>query len=80
MTETLVDIQAAKQATILQLEAARPDHSVFVSANAGTGKTQVLTMRVLRLLFQRIDNHSYTRAQQQPMRHRLNKNIPLGDL
>ncbi|MCC7252891.1 MAG: double-strand break repair helicase AddA [Hyphomicrobium sp.] len=33
-----------------QAEAADPAASVWVSANAGTGKTHVLTMRVLRLL------------------------------
>ena len=34
----------------LQRLAASPDRSVFVSANAGTGKTKVLIERVLRLL------------------------------
>ncbi len=34
-----------------QAEAADPRACVWVSANAGTGKTHVLTMRVLRLLF-----------------------------
>ena len=33
-----------------QGEASNPELSVWVSANAGTGKTHVLTMRVLRLL------------------------------
>jgi ATP-dependent helicase/nuclease subunit A len=33
-----------------QCEAADPDASAWVSANAGTGKTHVLTMRILRLL------------------------------
>src|SRR3989304_4433896 len=33
-----------------QGEAADPAASVWVSANAGTGKTHVLTMRVLRLM------------------------------
>lgn len=36
----------------LQRLAASPDRSVFVSANAGTGKTKVLIERVLRLLLQ----------------------------
>ena len=34
----------------LQRQAASPERSVFVSANAGTGKTKVLIERVLRLL------------------------------
>lgn len=33
-----------------QIEAANPDNSVWVSASAGTGKTKVLTDRVLRIL------------------------------
>ena len=35
---------------LLQRQASSPDQSVFVSANAGTGKTKVLIERVLRLL------------------------------
>lgn len=34
----------------LQRQAARPDYSIWVGASAGTGKTKVLTDRVLRLL------------------------------
>ena len=33
-----------------QVLAAAPDHSVWVSANAGTGKTRVLVDRITRLL------------------------------
>ena len=33
-----------------QLKASDPDSSVWVSANAGSGKTHVLTQRVIRLL------------------------------
>ncbi len=36
--------------TVEQSRAADPGHSVWVTANAGTGKTRVLTSRVLRLL------------------------------
>ncbi len=50
MTEPIVDQQSGNKATLLQIAASDPERSVFVSANAGTGKTQVLTMRVLRLL------------------------------
>src|SRR3990172_3868353 len=50
-----------------QGEAADPAASVWVSANAGTGKTHVLTMRVLRLLLggtppERILALTYTKA------------------
>ncbi|MGE0022552.1 MAG: double-strand break repair helicase AddA, partial [Hyphomicrobium sp.] len=50
-----------------QAEAADPTASVWVSANAGTGKTHVLTMRVLRLLLagtppERILCLTYTKA------------------
>lgn len=39
-----------KRTTRRQGEASQPNASVWVSANAGTGKTHVLKMRVLRLL------------------------------
>jgi ATP-dependent helicase/nuclease subunit A len=50
-----------------QADAADPRASVWVSANAGTGKTHVLTMRVLRLLLdgvnpERILALTYTKA------------------
>ncbi|PEQ11430.1 double-strand break repair helicase AddA [Novosphingobium sp. PC22D] len=35
-----------------QMEAVRPDDTVWLTASAGTGKTQVLSSRVLRLLLQ----------------------------
>ena len=80
MTDQPVNLEAAKAATALQRQAARPDHSVFVSANAGTGKTQVLTMRVLRLLLSGAPADTilcltYTKAAAAEMRHRLNKEL-----
>jgi len=50
-----------------QAAAADPASSAWVSANAGTGKTHVLTMRVLRLLLagtapERILALTYTKA------------------
>lgn len=55
------------ETTRLQSEASDPTASVWVSANAGTGKTHVLTMRVLRLLLagtapERILALTYTKA------------------
>ncbi|RTK92776.1 MAG: AAA family ATPase [Rickettsiales bacterium] len=35
---------------LLQIKASNPDSSIWVSASAGTGKTKILTDRVLRLL------------------------------
>ena len=40
---------------VVQRRASNPDASVWVSASAGTGKTKVLTDRVLRLLLPRTD-------------------------
>ena len=40
--------------TTAQIEAADPKSSVWVSANAGTGKTQVLTDRITRLLLDNV--------------------------
>lgn len=39
----------------LQLEASNPQYSVWVSASAGTGKTKILTDRVLRLLISGVE-------------------------
>ncbi|MGA7383778.1 MAG: double-strand break repair helicase AddA, partial [Methylocella sp.] len=44
------DIPAETQAK--QHQASNPNHSVWVSANAGSGKTHVLASRVIRLLLQ----------------------------
>lgn len=47
---------------ILQRQASDPDSSIWVSASAGTGKTKVLTDRVLRLLLPRSDDRPGTPA------------------
>ena len=65
-----------KRATAAQQRAADPGRSVWVSANAGTGKTRVLTNRILRLL---VDGAqvadilavTYTRMAAQEMRNRV---------
>ncbi|MEZ5684433.1 MAG: double-strand break repair helicase AddA [Paracoccaceae bacterium] len=59
-----------------QIRAAAPDHSVWLSANAGSGKTKVLTDRVARLLLdgtepQKILCLTYTKAAAAEMQNRL---------
>ena len=68
----------AEKATKAQNRAAYPASSVFVSANAGTGKTKVLTDRVLRLLLAGEEARSilcmtYTNSAAAEMQIRLNK-------
>ena len=51
MTQPARDIEAVRKKTNrAQADAADPQASVWVNANAGTGKTHVLTLRVLRIL------------------------------
>ncbi|GGE06621.1 DNA helicase/exodeoxyribonuclease V, subunit A [Gemmobacter megaterium] len=63
-------------ASAVQQMAADPSHSVWTSANAGSGKTKVLTDRVARLLLsgtepQRILCLTYTKAAAAEMQNRL---------
>ncbi|QQS11226.1 MAG: double-strand break repair helicase AddA [Rhodospirillales bacterium] len=63
-------------ANIRQRRAVDPDASVWVEANAGTGKTKVLTDRIVRLLLggvapQRILCLTFTKAAAAEMRNRL---------
>jgi ATP-dependent helicase/nuclease subunit A len=63
-------------ATQVQIDAARPDRSTWLSANAGSGKTRVLTDRVARLLLGGIDPQhilclTYTKAAASEMQNRL---------
>lgn len=60
--------------------AADPALSVWVAASAGSGKTKVLTDRVLRLLLDGVRPHrvlclTYTNAAAKEMRHRLQKTL-----
>ena len=78
MTQQLIDqIEAIRnRATQAQHHAADPSTSVWVSANAGTGKTRVLTNRILRLLLDGaqvtdILAVTYTRTAAQEMRNRV---------
>ncbi|WP_290741546.1 double-strand break repair helicase AddA [Amaricoccus sp.] len=79
------------EATLAQILAARPQASSWVSANAGSGKTRVLTDRVARLLLAgaepgRILCLTYTKAAAAEMQTRLFRTLgawamlPEGDL
>jgi ATP-dependent helicase/nuclease subunit A len=67
-------------ATLAQIRAANPTKNTWVSANAGSGKTRVLTDRVARLLLhdtdpQRILCLTYTKAAAAEMQNRLFKRL-----
>ena len=69
-------IEAIRAATAAQVQASRPDNSTWVSANAGSGKTRVLTDRVARLLLhgtppEKILCLTYTNAAAAEMQNRL---------
>jgi ATP-dependent helicase/nuclease subunit A len=68
------------EASRAQINAAAPATSVWLSANAGSGKTRVLTDRVARLLLQgvgpeRILCLTYTKAAAAEMQNRLFKRL-----
>ncbi len=68
------------EATRAQVTAAHPERSTWLSANAGSGKTRVLTDRVARLLLQdvppeRILCLTYTKAAASEMQNRLFKRL-----
>ncbi len=67
-------------ATLRQIEAADPNNSTWLAANAGSGKTRVLTDRVARLLLQGVDPQNilcltYTKAAASEMQNRLFKRL-----
>ena len=67
-------------ATETQVRAAIPDHSTWVEANAGSGKTRVLTDRVARLLLEGVQPQhilclTYTKAAASEMQNRLFKRL-----
>ena len=68
--------EIVRKASDAQAFASDPEASAFVSANAGTGKTKLLTDRVLRLLLEGavadgILCVTYTRAAAAEMRNRI---------
>jgi ATP-dependent helicase/nuclease subunit A len=68
------------EATQAQVHAARPDWSTWLSANAGSGKTRVLTDRVARLLLLKVQPQhilclTYTKAAASEMQNRLFKRL-----
>ncbi|MFK7744992.1 MAG: double-strand break repair helicase AddA [Roseobacter sp.] len=67
-------------ATQAQVSAARPDVSTWLAANAGSGKTRVLTDRVARLLLAKVEPQhilclTYTKAAASEMQNRLFKRL-----
>lgn len=67
-------------ATQRQVDAADPRASTWLSANAGSGKTRVLTDRVARLLFDEVEPQNilcltYTKAAAAEMQNRLFKRL-----
>ncbi|MEO0937368.1 MAG: double-strand break repair helicase AddA [Pseudomonadota bacterium] len=71
---------SVNEATRRQIQAARPDASTWLSANAGSGKTRVLTDRVARLLLGGVDPQNilcltYTKAAASEMQNRLFKRL-----
>jgi len=73
-------VDPAALAQTLQRQAASPDMNVFVSANAGAGKTRVLVDRVVRLLRTGVEPDkilclTYTKAAANEMQGRLFKRL-----
>ena len=71
---------ALKAASARQVEAAHPNASTWLSANAGSGKTRVLTDRVARLLLGGVEPQhilclTYTKAAASEMQNRLFKRL-----
>jgi len=72
--------QLSELATKQQMSAANPSMSVWVEASAGTGKTKVLSDRVLRLLLSGVESQkilclTYTKAAAVEMNERIAKRL-----
>lgn len=73
-------MSAIEQANKQQLDASKPEVSTFVAASAGSGKTKLLTDRLLRLMVtgsapEKILCLTYTKAAAAEMRIRLNRRL-----
>jgi len=73
-------MSARDEASERQVQAARPDASTWLAANAGSGKTRVLTDRVARLLLADVEPQhilclTYTKAAASEMQNRLFKRL-----
>ena len=69
-------MRSSDAATLAQVSASNPGNSTWLSANAGSGKTRVLTDRVARLLLEGISPENilcltYTKAAASEMQNRL---------
>src|SRR6056297_1313095 len=74
------DVTGFDDATLAQVTAANPAASTWLTANAGSGKTKVLTDRVTRLLLDGVDPEgvlclTYTKAAAAEMQNRLFKRL-----
>jgi ATP-dependent helicase/nuclease subunit A len=73
---------ATETAAVVQRQALRPDKSVWVAASAGTGKTKVLTDRMLALMLDGTDPTrilclTFTRAAAAEMANRINDRLAI---
>ncbi len=73
-------MNAMNDATARQVQAANPHYSTWLAANAGSGKTRVLTDRVARLLLTGVEPQhilclTYTKAAASEMQNRLFKRL-----
>lgn len=86
MSANTIDVNASDDPNKLQRAASNPHESIWVGASAGTGKTKVLTDRVLRLLLPRSDGRvgtppnrilclTFTKAAANEMALRINKTL-----
>lgn len=76
----MLDPQKLEQTTKLQQNASNPQNCVFVCASAGSGKTKILTDRVLRLLLNGISPNkilclTFTKVAAFEMQHRIHKEL-----
>src|SRR5210317_2015967 len=74
--ERAFDMTQMNDATKRQVQAAQPNMSTWLAANAGSGKTRVLTDRVARLLLEGVQPQhilclTYTKAAASEMQNRL---------